>query len=501
MTDILDALKQGSSQTDPQAPDVSGGDMPPASNPPSQVSPPPEPLSEPADNPSPPPLRVSEPVVVPTPPPVVVEPLAQPTVPPTDIPPAPAPVSPLPPSPVVPASLETPQSSVVIPPPAKKGSMAKNVILAIILLLAITIPIGAWYTSQSKQVAEVRSIASQLNCQGKDASGQTRQGECIPNGEDCSEVLSNDNCPAYKICCTIGGLPTNAPPLTNTPPGGSGSCEDQGGELCDIANPSSNTCRQNSHDPFYDELPNQWCCAAGCKVHPTDNLDQTPTPGGGGGTCNLSPNASDEFCVGNNPYGACYLGGSTGKYWCQRLSGNLGKKVIGSTDCTCPNNYSWGPRVEYGNTWCFNTTRSPLTCDPYADVAKATIGGKFTGEMCGVSEGQLLATCETPTPPGNGGNGGSCESILVYDAGGVNITQALISGTRKIVIGETLTLATPKGNADKARFRIQGITNFTENDPSLTTSTEYRLRIIVPSTITQSQGKFEVEVNINGDWR
>ncbi|MBI3560049.1 hypothetical protein HY087_02900, partial [Candidatus Gottesmanbacteria bacterium] len=81
------------------------------------------------------------------------------------------------------------------------------------------------------------------------------------------------------------------------------------------------------------------------------------------------------------------------------------------------------------------------------------------------------------------------------------ITQAIKDGTKKLAIGEQITIATTKGNATKAHFRIQGIADWAENDPSKTTATEYRLTITIPSTLTQTQGTFEVEVFVNGQWK
>ncbi|OGG14937.1 hypothetical protein A2875_03170 [Candidatus Gottesmanbacteria bacterium RIFCSPHIGHO2_01_FULL_46_14] len=106
----------------------------------------------------------------------------------------------------------------------------------------------------------------------------------------------------------------------------------------------------------------------------------------------------------------------------------------------------------------------------------------------------------TPTPTHR--PGGQCQAIRVYDASDTNITEALRNGTRRLSAGETVTLATPRGTATtKARFRIQGITQFAENNPALTTNNEYRLAINIPSAITQAQASFEAEVFINGNWK
>lgn len=111
---------------------------------------------------------------------------------------------------------------------------------------------------------------------------------------------------------------------------------------------------------------------------------------------------------------------------------------------------------------------------------------------------------ETPTPtasPTETPVGGVCEAILVYDANNNDITAVIKNGSRKLTAGETIILATPKGQATKARFRIQGIADWTENDTTKTTDTQYRLSFQIPSTMTQTQGTFEVEVFVNTQWK
>ena len=119
-------------------------------------------------------------------------------------------------------------------------------------------------------------------------------------------------------------------------------------------------------------------------------------------------------------------------------------------------------------------------------------------QLCAQSCSGGSPTSPTPTTPPSGGQ---CETIRVYDENDTDITSALRDGDRTLSVGETVTLATPKGSATKARFRIQGITQFAENNPSLTTGNEYRIQIQIPSTITQTQGSFEAEVFMSGNWK
>lgn len=95
----------------------------------------------------------------------------------------------------------------------------------------------------------------------------------------------------------------------------------------------------------------------------------------------------------------------------------------------------------------------------------------------------------------------TCEAIRVYDAAMTDITAQLKDGSKKLAIGDDVTIATTKGTATKARFRIQGVADWAENDTTKTTATEYRLGIKIPSALTQTQGTFEVEVFINGAWK
>lgn len=104
-----------------------------------------------------------------------------------------------------------------------------------------------------------------------------------------------------------------------------------------------------------------------------------------------------------------------------------------------------------------------------------------------------------PTPTGTPAP--TCETIRVYDAAMTDITAQLKDGSKKLAIGEEVTIATSKGTATKARFRIQGVADWAENDTSKTTATEYRLTIRIPAALTQTQGTFEVEVFIGGVWK
>lgn len=107
----------------------------------------------------------------------------------------------------------------------------------------------------------------------------------------------------------------------------------------------------------------------------------------------------------------------------------------------------------------------------------------------------------TPIPTSTPTPGPTCETIRVYDAAMTDITAQLKDGSKKLAIGEEVTIATSKGTATKARFRIQGVADWAEHDTAKTTSTEYRLTIRIPAALTQTQGTFEVEVFMSGVWK
>lgn len=118
-----------------------------------------------------------------------------------------------------------------------------------------------------------------------------------------------------------------------------------------------------------------------------------------------------------------------------------------------------------------------------------------------VTTGATGTPTSTPIPTSTPTPGPTCETIRVYDTSGTDITASLKNSSKKLSIGDEITIATSKGNATKARFRIQGIADWAENDTGKTTATEYRLTIRIPAALTQSQGTLEIEVFVNGQWK
>lgn len=144
----------------------------------------------------------------------------------------------------------------------------------------------------------------------------------------------------------------------------------------------------------------------------------------------------------------------------------------------------------------------------FAEALKNNPCGRYQVDVQMSAQGTSVAgdvyntgiDCPEPTTPPTA-SAPSCESLRIYAANGADITDAVRNTTRKLSIGETVTLATTKGVATKAHFRIQGITTFAENDVTLNTANEYRVEITIPTTMTQAAGQFEAEVFINGQWK
>ncbi|MBI4062402.1 hypothetical protein HY410_00615 [Candidatus Gottesmanbacteria bacterium] len=246
----------------------------------------------------------------------------------------------------------------------------------------------------------------------------------------------------------------------------------------------------------------------------------SPTPSGGCSgprqSCESTPCCSGQnlVCQGVSGSRQCEqtAPGGTGDAFCTSDPNNpglgcnryRGHKCSNLTNGQCLENgqsfSSWDGAVNYSQ----GCGQADVACN------EGSKDGQLCGDFAIFSSTCGAGTGFTPTQPPGGENtptpttppsGGQCETIRVYDATGANITSALRNGTRTLSVGETVTLATSKGSAAKARFRIQGITQFAENDPSLTTDGEYRLAVQIPSTITQAQASFEIEVFIGGNWK
>ncbi len=154
------------------------------------------------------------------------------------------------------------------------------------------------------------------------------------------------------------------------------TCQDL--QTCVTCNPQ--TC---SYEPVNDR---GLCAGKPCgipSITPTPTGTPTPNPTGGENTC--GPASMLDYaktkarqagstgactCVGNNPF-CCYVN-NNGETKCL-LKGNWGIVVSGK-NVTCPEPFTWGPRLEYGKWWCFDTSRTCLPSD-------YTISGQCAGNQ------------------------------------------------------------------------------------------------------------------------
>lgn len=369
---------------------------------------------------------------------------------------------------------QEPEPIPVVPPPVAKKHSNKSLILAVILFLVATLPLAVYFTSQQRQLADLRGRA-------QEGAYPTCQYTCVPAAVECRDgggVQVSQTCSSGRIgvCCNFG---SNTPPITRgttpiitttvTP----GSCGNAGQACC----PSNRTDGGNICNG------NLYCNGSTCQSTAPANLCQGSQGSGqtAGTKCKIYRCGSK--CNNGNQ---CNLGESI-----VDCGTNLGE--CGQIDWIDTNNNYCGVKEQNCGGSCAGSTTTST-----GGSTTTTTGGTTTTTT---TTNPTATPTATPTPTPTPIPGGTCELIKVYDAAGTEITQAVRDGTKKLALGEQVIIATSKGNATKARFRIQGIADWTENDTSKTTATEYRLGFTIPSTLTQAQGTFEVEVYVNGQWK
>jgi hypothetical protein len=336
----------------------------------------------------------------------------------TDIPPSAANSTVPPPPPII---EEQKEGKADIPPIVTTGGkpkskVSKKVIATIlgILFLVGGVSAGVILVQQQQEIREragilvACKICSSGNCIG------TGGFLCLPDLNECE--LSTD-------CATPIPTPTSAPSV-------------------------------ECYRDFECTTKADGRCVDNRCIYPQRTPTPTPTPKTDPSCSLIEP----EYCVGNNPSNDCWCGDASGPsnadYWCCKLNGNPGKRVSGTTNCTCPSPYNWGPREEYGYSWCFNTT---TTC---AGGVAACIG--YPGEplcdtsvTCGTEpDPRCYGTTPTPTPTETYA---SCLEIQVFDTEWDPIVDlsSLIAGD---VVRFTVSGETNSGSFDKARFRINSPT-------------------------------------------
>lgn len=514
----------------------------------------------------------------------------------------------------VPTEPNSPDFSLPNPPKKKKGP---GILLAILLFLFIvTIPIGVYFVSQQKQLADLRGRAAGESCSTPgpvcqdgwaywcytDSRGLERGDHacsCNNINDACwttppggsgggGGTIEGQNCsPDRSITCS-NGKKHFCQPATHTWSGPGESCS--GSNTCNLSGYSctgtqcfARNAMQASGQCGDVQVDPSLCGANGC--------------GGvtGGGSCseytfNVATGKCNASDVGQcRTYSECCAAGksriikatclSDGREQFDVISscndalpaGVCGTATApGPVTATCPPGQFYWPPPD-GDGQCHDIS---APANPGGGTANCTTQGGCTGTsgqcikrwtctqaeltaqgFClrnmgaaefGVSyQAEADATCKyiqvdvysqqycpssmtstTPhsgtiiyrpanpngctqpqvtTPPGNNPTVTTtpqqCQSLLVYDTNGTNITASIKDGTKKLSVGDHIILATPKGQATKAHFRIQGLTDYQDHDAAISTSSEYRLNIAIPSTVTQAQGNFEVEVFVDGAWK
>ncbi|MBI3559625.1 hypothetical protein HY087_00660, partial [Candidatus Gottesmanbacteria bacterium] len=304
---------------------------------------------------------------------------------------------------------ESEQMSVVPPPVAKKRSGSKSLIFAVLLFLVATLPLAVYFTSQQRQLADLR--------------GKAQEGPYPANYLLCLKNASREECE-----------PLLHPPGTTPKPNGY-NCNSGGECSSGYCDGPKGVCWPNPNATG-TIAPKQ--TPAVPSVAPTGG--PTPTPDyvnfdyitfscgrcGADQRCETGIGTDPNFSFGSNP-GAC---------------NQVDRRSKGSSG-------NW-EAVSLCNSSCSGGTTTPNP--PPGTGSPNPTSPPVTGTL-------------TPTPTSTPIPGGTCELIKVYDAAGTEITQAIKDGTKKLAIGEQITIATTKGNATKAHFRIQGIADWAENDP------------------------------------
>lgn len=352
----------------------------------------------------------------------------------------------------------------VIPPAIKKKRGNKFLLLAVLLFLFATIPLAVFFISQQSQLADLRGKAQ------------------VPGpypGQPCS--------PPNAIQCFADQKKHWCDPSTNTWSTGGDACI--GSNKCVI---SDYFC-EGTQCTARNAMLNNGTCG---NVPSTDTNCTPRCDGGGTNQCQNGEQNRDQgrvlvcTCAQGCSYKNDDTEGSGGSGWVCDENCNVydNDKIPALGSC-----YQIDFVHQGTNQYCgVKTIQCDGSCQTDVIVPTATPGGNPTPTPTPPPE-----STPTPTPI----PGGTCEVIKVYSVEDTDITQEIKDGTKKLALGEQIVLATSIGSATKARFRIQGIADWTQNNPDETTETEYRLTITIPTTLTQAQGTFEVEVFVDDQWK
>ncbi len=405
-----------------------------------------------------------------------------------------------------------PEPEPTVPPPVPKKHGSKSLIMAVLLFLLATLPLAVYFTSQQRQLADFRGRAQEgaypplpidikpPTVGAPQSTFDINTAKCSPSGgvRTYSECCGSGKSRVVQATCLSGG--NEQFDIIST-------CNDDGNGACGTATQTGPVTGCRAGWFFWPKKD-----GGDDQCH---DVSAPANPGGGTSNCSKSGGCTPPTggciktytCSSLTPQGFCLSG---------QQDGQANKSYQDQANATCQTIQIDAFTADQCASGVSATTPHSGTIIYHPNPSSPACGGTTSNPPGGTTSPPGTGTAppgSTPmptTPPGSSPTptstptpipGGTCELIKLYDSAGTEITQAVRNRTKKLAIGEQVTIATTKGNATKARFRIQGIADWAENDPSKTTATEYRLSINIPSTLTQSQGTFEVEVFVNGVWK
>lgn len=403
-----------------------------------------------------------------------------------------------------------PPVNVQEPPAEKKPKIPKGVIIsAIVLILLAVLPVTVFFVSQQqKQVAELRSRAAlEVTCESDSNNYCELRQVCLGNGDI---IVSGTGCGPGLICCRGAQAPTLTPTPIPVPTGN--DCESNGFSCvpenwqCGGAQRVSWPCGQSGYKCMDD--PDNVCHAPGTTPSPTKPAITTSPRS----TATVTPSQCSSFwgktCKPGDPDSCGGAACRTQNWACtiDPVSGNNvcnqhGPDLCPGSSCTaisaykCPNGFGSECHQNLSPNHGMSWADAIVYADGCGQVDQVCAGGPNQYLGCGDFE-VIKTNCLTPTSPPIGGQ---CNTIHVYNAAGVDITQALINGTANVQRGETLTLAVAGSNATKGRFRVNGGT-FQETTQK-NNKNEFILPFVIPIQAITNTFTIEAEVYTGNQWR
>ncbi len=409
-------------------------------------------------------------------------------------------------------------NTLVVPPQGtsggKKSGPGKMIALIAVVLLLVTVPVGAYFLSSNNNLADTRSRA-EGTCDNGVAVGGTAcqsQGDSVmyrcdaPNPNQVWTSISCNGGTCQGTACTSGsggggenttcsgGVAVNATACNASFSTSIFTCQNPNGNS---AAPTSDGADPNNMWARASCPSGQTCIGTTCQAPSSGNCSNT------GESCD-----SRTCCTGGN----LVCQGQTGSRICNDAGpGGSGDEYCkagtgASSDATCNrfvafkcNSSELG--TENGQTKCEANPKSP---DPatwseaisyagscgQADVTCSSNSGNRSGKLCGdfyINTSACAGPTNTPIPVVI-----QCQNLTIFAANNTSdITSAVASKNRKLVKGESLWLHTTAGSATAARFRIGTQSNW--SIVTQKTGAEFQANISVPNNVS-SEDTFQVQI-------